>query len=346
MKFIQLILCFSFLTSTLLGQNNPASVQDSIQVFYSELFNQLEQNYLYTESVDWQELQPHILSKALEANSFYEALEMCPVLFDSIKGDHTLLFTERKLYQSTLKKELSQEQFHRNLLVEYAANPGFSVEVLGDQCGYIFIPGMLLLNAPQEELDAKAQEMYRAIVAADSQHQIKGWIIDLRLNIGGNANVMLTGLYHLLGNGTTYLELDANKHVTSRKGLLEGTLYDNHQEIIHISPTLAPNPEVPVAIITGLMTASAGEFVALGFRGRKNTLIIGEESYGLTTSNDLFELPFNTTMAITLSYGTDRSAVFTNSIEPDVKVVKEADLEHLLQDKNIIEAVRFIDQER
>ena len=91
------------------------------------------------------------------------------------------------------------------------------------------------------------------------------------------------------------------------------------------------------------MTASAGEFVAFGFSGRGRTIVIGEESYALTTANDLFELPFGTKAAITLSYGTDRSARYRPSIVPDIEFVKEANFEDLAKDKNVVEAMKFID---
>ena len=104
MKSIQIIIYLLLISNTFFAQDKATSTQDSIKVFYADLFNELEQNYLYKDSVNWNQLKPYITKEALKANSFYEALEMCPVLFDSIKGDHTLLFTEKKLFNSTLKK--------------------------------------------------------------------------------------------------------------------------------------------------------------------------------------------------------------------------------------------------
>jgi hypothetical protein len=53
-------------------------------------------------------------------------------------------------------------------------------------------------------------------------------------------------------------------------------------------------------------------------------------------------LPFNTKAAITLSYGADLSAKFTETILPDIEVIKQHNFEDLLKDKNIIEAIKFI----
>jgi len=201
---------------------------------------------------------------------------------------------------------------------------------------------MLLKDATRKDLDEAGQKIYDAIIKLDQSHDIKGWIIDLRLNIGGNSNVMLSGLYHLLGNGTTHLSLDIDKNLKILTSLNNGVLYKNHEINTAIKTSTKPKPRVPVALISGIMTNSAGEFVALGFRGRKNTIVIGEESYGSTTANDLYELPFGVKAAITESYGTDRSAKFTKTIIPDIEVVKETNFEDLSSDKNIIEAIKFI----
>lgn len=205
---------------------------------------------------------------------------------------------------------------------------------------------MLLKDATRKELDQAAQEIYDAIIEIDQSNTIKGWIIDLRLNIGGNSNVMLTGLYHLLGNGTAHLSLDIDEHVKIVTSMNNGVLYKNHEETTAVKPNLKSKPHIPVALISGIMTNSAGEFVVLGFRGRKNTIIIGEESYGSTTANDLYELPFGIKAAITESYGTDRSAKFTKTIIPDIEVIKETNFEDLSKDKNIIEAIKFINSKQ
>ena len=225
-----------------------------------------------------------------------------------------ILFAKEKTYNSTPKRPLSQEDFNRNLLEFYMTYPKFEVKVLQNNYGYILVPGMLLLNATKKDLDERAQLIYDAIIKINNEHTIKGWIVDLRINIGGNSNPMLAGLYHLLGNGTTNLTLDAQKNAKTLSYLEEGILYQNHKIMAQVQATKSPTPKIPVAVVTGLMTTSAGEVVSLGFRGRKNTIFIGEPSSGSTTFNDLFELPYNTKAAITLSYGADRTGKYTRNI--------------------------------
>ncbi|MEM1283616.1 MAG: S41 family peptidase [Chlamydiota bacterium] len=333
-------LCLSAITY---GQNNSATVIDSIQTFYEELFEQLEENYLHAADVDWPSLKPHIIEKALKSNSFEESLTNTVELFDTIGGYHLLLFSQKNWYKSTLGKQLSHDQFNQSLADAYESGKSLEAKVINKEYGYLLIPSMLLKDASQKELDQAGQKIYDAIAEVEQSNNIKGWIIDLRLNVGGNSNVMLAGLYHLLGNGSTHLSLDIDKNVRTLTSIHDGTLYKNHAKNTSIRPTLKPKPHVPVALISGIMTTSAGEFVILGFRGRKNTIVVGEETYGMTTANDLYELPYDTKAAITESYGTDRSACFTKTIIPDIKVVKQHNFENLERDKNIIVAIEFID---
>lgn len=341
--FIGMII-YIFLSTTIgFGQNHQLSVKDSISTFYDKFFEKLEAHYIFTKEVNWNELKPMIKQEALQQDSFKNSLKICSTLFDTINGSHLILFAGEDMYQGSPKREFTQEDFSASFLEKYAENSGFEVQLLYNNYGYIFVPGMLLLNATQEELDANTQKIYDAIAELDMAHEIKGWIVDLRLNIGGNSNTMLAGLYHLIGDHTTGLYLDANKNVDSRSGLFEGKFYENHKVLTQAKVSLEPTPEIPVALLTGIMTNSAGEFVVLGFRGRSNTIVIGEESYGSTTANDLFELPFNTKAAITLSYGTDRKGDYTPTIVPDISIVKEANFEDLGKDKNVLEAIKFID---
>ena len=338
------ITCMTLFIVRANAQNaNTSSVKDSIHIFYDQLFEELEANFLYRDEVDWPQIKSYIKGEALNEETFEASLNFSSTLFDTIRGDHLLLFSEKYSYGSTLKKQLSQEQFSRSLLELYSKEHAFHIKLLEGDYGYVFIPGMLLLHETQEQLDSVSQKIYDAVVDLDTRHPIKGWIIDLRLNIGGNSNVMLTGLYHLLGNGTNNLSLDANKHLKMRAGMVDGAYYQNHEIINRVDIRETPKADIPVALITGLMTASAGEFVVLGFKGRKNSVVIGEETYALTTSNDLFPLPFNTKAAITISYGTDRTGVFTKSIHPDIRVSKGDNFEDLSKDENIIEAIKFID---
>lgn len=345
MKFLfsSTAVCFFLCTTATISQEQQLTVKDSITKVYTKLFEELQANYLHSKSIDWPAITSYTMQEALKSKTLEESLKQSTKLFDTIQGNHLILFSEKNWYNSTLGKPITAELFNKSTLDAYENNKPFNAKVIHKNYGYVFIPGMLLKDATRQQLDEAAQKIYDAILKIDQTHNIKGWIIDLRLNVGGNSNVMITGLYHLLGNGTTHLVLNIDKHVKTLTSLHEGAMYKNHKENNAVTIATKPKSHIPVALLSGVLTNSAGEFVILGFRGRKNTIVIGEESYGSTTANDLYEMPFGIKAAITESYGTDRSAKFTKTIVPDIEIIKQTNFEDLTKDKNIVEAIKFID---
>ncbi|MEO1653949.1 MAG: S41 family peptidase [Bacteroidota bacterium] len=153
---------------------------------------------------------------------------------------------------------------------------------------------------------------------------------------------MLAALYHLLGDGTTYTVLNKEGKIKEKYILDKGFLPDPDSGGARIKPSQDPVPDIPVALITGKLSASSGELIALGFRGRKNTIIIGEKSYGLTSGNSLTVLPFDCKLTLTSGYLADREGTYTVQVIPDIEIIKEANLVDLKQDRNVQEGMKFI----
>ncbi|OJJ14704.1 hypothetical protein BKI52_41440 [marine bacterium AO1-C] len=328
--------------STSFGQT--FSVKDSINTFYDSLFYHLENRYLYKNEVDWGNIKPYIKQKALKSPSFAASLKTTTQLFDTIGGSHLNIFSSFGWFKSTLGKPLSQKDFNVEFLKKYQKKPPFEVQVLNKQYGYVMIPGMLLMDISQDSLNRKTQSMYDAILKAQQAYNLKGWIVDLRFNIGGNVYPMLAALYHLLGNAVVYKVLDINKQPLKKQThtLKNGAFYSGPKMETVAKVNGTPNVKIPVALIIGKMTGSAGELIAVGFRGRKNVVTIGETSYGLLTCNDMVKLPFGVKITLTYGYLADKNNVYTEAIEPNIKVVKQANFKDLTKDQNVVEAIRFI----
>jgi len=346
MKSICTSVLFSafFVVTTSYGQERPETVEDSITVFYSALLNKLESKYLHREDVDWGTIKRHTLENALKAKNLEASLKTASKLFDTIGCNHCGLFSGKKSYESTLKKPLVaddfSEEFQQNL--EKKSSWEFSVKLINKNIGYINMPGMLLINLSQDSLNIKTQEMYDKIANLKKKEKIEGWVIDLRFNIGGNAYVMLASLHALLGDTIVYKSMDDYGKIVKIQRLDKGGFYSGEELKTKVETSTDPDVTIPVALITSKMTGSAGEDVAVAFKNRKNVLIIGRNTYGFLTGNDMFKLPFNRQAAITLSYIVDAKNKYRAYITPDVKVVKKDNFEELSKDENIIKAVAFI----
>ena len=324
------------------------TVQDSIQIFSDSLFSKLKKNYLFTDNVSWSTIKNSFEENALASSTFEESLKNSKDVFDSIECDHCMLFSENGFYPATQKKSLLYKDYSYEFSLKHSQGVAFSASKLNDAYGYIIIPKMLFLDLSQEELNAKAQEMYDKIVMLNKNNDLKGWIIDLRFNTGGDSYLLINALQHLLGDKVVYNELNIHKEIEKVNKLENGKFYSGEKIKIQVETTYK-NPDIttPVALIIGNWTASAGETIVLAFDGRENVIKIGEPTYGHLTGNDLFELPFNIKAPLTTVYLSNMYGNYSENLDPDIYVKEEnCNFKNLLKDQNIIEAIRFIDSKK
>ncbi len=71
-------------------------------------------------------------------------------------------------------------------------------------------------------------------------------------------------------------------------------------------------------MLTGRRTVSAGEIVALAFKGRALTCLIGEPTAGLTTANATYSLSDKSMLVLTVCQEADHTGrICEGSIQPD-----------------------------
>lgn len=333
---------FVLLFNKSLSQN--LSTKDSITNFYTSFMDGLETRYLHRAKVDWKEMKAYALKNALKTKSFKNSLETTVLVFDSIKCNHCKLFSETGFYGSTLNKQLSKGDFSEAYLLELQKKPPFEVRLINKSIGYINIPGMLMINLTKDSLNIETQRMYDKIAHLAKKNIVKGWIIDLRFNSGGNVYPMLASLHYLLGDNIMYNGLDNDGNITNIHRLKDGGFYTGQILEVKVKTSVKPNLKIPIALLIGKMTGSSGEDIAVAFKNRQKTTFIGEKTYGFLTGNDLVELPYNNKLALTVSYIADQNNIYRKFITPDIKVVKKDDFTNFMNDENIIQALKFIEK--
>lgn len=319
-----------------------ASAKDSIKLFYDELFSVLKKGYLHKNSVDWKSVEAETNQNLTQYGSFKKSLSEIKPLFDKIGANHCGIYYQQKRYAGS-GKTIPKDAYTDQLKKKLAAKPVFEARMLKDRYAYILMPAMVFMDTSARNISSIAQPMYDQIAALKKKHHPQGWIVDLRLNTGGNAMPMLLALYDLLGDNAVWGTLDLNKKQENLVRLKQGKYLDGSK----IIPSIKPNGELldqaKVAVITGIFTASSGEVTALAFKGRPNTVFIGEKSYGATTSNIQTELPFGAVLALTVGYDSDRNGIYHEEIVPEIPVSKEDNFEDLMLDGNVLEAVKFFE---
>lgn len=339
-KFFLLLLLTVFALPS--NAQEALTVQDSIKVFYDSLFHFMETEYLNKSDVDWQSLKREVNQAIVTSSSFHGSLKEVKTLFEKSNASHCQVFYKENSY-SVLHQEASEEDFSEQWIKKYAnyEDGAFEVKLLKDNYGYIFLPGWNFENIGEKNIHNLAQPLYNQVDSLKTHYKIEGWIIDLRLNFGGNVYPMLLGIYDLLGNGKVWGSLDPDGQLKSNVRLLNGTYLDGDKMISYVNIDGKIMSESKVAVLLGGATASSGEIVAMSLKGRDNTIFIGQDTYGATTTNEKRDLPFGAFMALTTGIDCDRNQNTYERIVPDIYVLKGDNFENLLYDKNIIRAIEY-----
>ncbi|MDQ2717178.1 MAG: S41 family peptidase [Chloroflexota bacterium] len=145
-----------------------------------------------------------------------------------------------------------------------------------------------------------------------------GWIVDLRINDGGNMWPMLAGVGPILGEGVVGSFVIPGGAKTpwgyshGQAQLAGSTIIGtpNAYYLKHLLP--------PVAVLTASNTASSGEAIVVAFRGRPQTRSFGEPTHGIPTANAPFTLRDGATLNLTTALDADRTGhTYDSAIAPD-----------------------------
>lgn len=315
--------------------------QDSMRVFYDKLFSVMKKGYLYKDKINWNEIEQNVKGNLTYYDNFDSSLNEVKTIFDFAKADHSAVFYNKAKISGNFKNP-SKNDFSTQWQKKYATKPAFEVKVIDNEIGYILMPGFMFEDFSSKNIHNLAQPMYNEISKIKTAQNLKGWIIDLRFNTGGNCQPMLLALYDFLGNNTIWGVLDGNKKKISSVTLSGGNYIDNSKRVSYVNSKGALLDKTKVALITNLATGSSGEVIALAFKEREKTIFIGENTNGKTTSNIVVDLPFGAYMTLTIGLDGDRNGNFYEKIIPDILVSKQDNFDDLMLDKNIQEGVKFI----
>ncbi|MCD0454232.1 S41 family peptidase [Chryseobacterium sp. LC2016-27] len=313
--------------------------QDSTKVFYDKIFKALEVAYIHKGDQDWRKLKTETFKNLETAKDFKSSLKEVKVLFEKIGADHSKVTYQGKNYGPSV--EISWENFSKQWMTKFASKPQFEAKILEGKYGYILMPNISFDDFSSENVHKIAQTLYDKIAELKTNNKLEGWIVDLRFNTGGNSTPMLLALYDLLGDNMVWGTLGIDKKLINSTKLNKGVYDQGEKRSAYIKPKGELIDKSKVAVLIGGLTASSGEVTALAFKGRPNTIFIGEKTLGKTTSNMVVTLPFDAIMPMSTGYDCDRNGNYYKQIPPDIIISKEDNFDDLLQDKNIQEGIQF-----
>jgi C-terminal processing protease CtpA/Prc len=187
-------------------------------------------------------------------------------------------------------------------------------ELVETGIAYIDIPW---ISTADNKICTNFADSLQKLISNYDKQGVTKWIIDLRNNTGGNCWPMLAGLGPLIGNGVYgYFISDKEKIAFSYEAgnMMQG----RHARCITNEPRLLTHEKKTVIVLTGPNTASAGEIVALAFKGLPGVYLYGEPTSGLTTANATYNLSDGSLLVLTVCKEADRNGnIQEGKIQPD-----------------------------
>ena len=140
----------------------------------------------------------------------------------------------------------------------------------------------------------------------------KGWIIDLTENSGGNFLPMIAAVGPLFSNkelGGFYTLNENNEIEIVKLTYEEGNVKYNGELAFHYPYFQIDSDSLSIAVLIGEQTASSGEFLSLAFQRQPHTILLGEPTYGVATTNQHIELPeeIGGYFELTVAYALDKN---------------------------------------
>lgn len=271
-----------------------------VDVYLNELVDYMEANYVDKANINWTEFRANVQQHGKSAANIAAASETIGYAFE-------LLNDQTSFFVTSFGQVISYGTVCSDVV------PG---EIVGtDEIGYIKIPPF---NGTGVNAAVFAERMHGEIRDQNTEN-IKGWIVDLRNNTGGNMWPMITGIGPLLGNGTAGYFVDSDGTQTSFGYNAGSAIYDDEPVITVSNPySSALLENTKIAVLVDKATTNAAEVVMVAFSGRLNTRTFGSATCGRASGNQTFNMSDGALLYLTTSFLIDRNQVDKQgAIQPD-----------------------------
>jgi carboxyl-terminal processing protease len=324
-----------FLISIFLLTIHPASAQSKeVKFLIDTCITIMKNNSVKADVMDWKKLQKNALAKASNINDGNQLGAVMRYIYQSIDDFHGAFF----YYDSTFKWKRGERRVSDSVMNEWKKGITIKSMILEGGIGYLRVPYMSFNG--KEDADKNAQKLNDSLCYLLGKN-VKGIVLDLRLNGGGAMHPMMLGLEQLLGAGKIGAftsKKNENWYIKDHSFLLDTTI------ITSIVPKCSVSADrLPVVLLIGSSTGSSGEFLVMAFKGRKNTLFLGTETAGYITAVGGFPINNAAYMYLSTGYGMDRTGnVYKEAIKPDLVDNSPDSFNDIKNDKKVQGGVRWL----
>ena len=314
-----------------------AQMADSLQTHLDEAIGIMKNRSLYARKVDWKKATDQAYDEAKNAQNKSQLFTPIAHVYKQL-GDHHGWFEQ---YEDKIKLTDSSaiKRYTPQLYAAWGKGPKVVTAMIED-VAYLRIPGMNVYN--QKQIDYCANWLLDSLSSL-ALRKPKAWIIDLRLNSGGNITPMMAPLTGFFDNGLVSCYLDKNNKPIETCQIKDGVFYN---DTVHANLKRLPQDlkGVKVAILVGPGTASSGEGVAYNFKSRKNTQSFGQPTAGLANSTEgfLFNDKQSYFLLTTAALGDKKKKPQPEQFKPDVTFKGTESYDNPAEDATVKKALDWL----
>ena len=294
----------------------------------------MKNNAVNASTVDWNKLRNDALMKAKDLTDPYQLGPTMRFIYKSINDFHGAFFYKDSVFQWRLNETPVPDSF----MNEWKKGVQSITMVLDKDIGYLRIPSMPVPN--QEDYNTKAQKLNDSLCALLDKN-IKGIILDLRLNGGGALHPMILGVEQLLTQGyigSFRVKKKEDWFIRNNGFYVDTILYSK------ITPRCNVNAQqIPIVMLVSPYTGSSAECLIIAFKGRNNTVLLGSKTAGYTTVNTGMSLSETAFMNLAVGYSADKNGkVYKEAIEPDIPFTSVDKFNDIPNDEKVKAAIKWL----
>lgn len=307
------------------------------------VYTLIKEYSLHRDEADWTQIDADFVSRIDTATSFASALGAFSGVFEALDDVHSAIYYEGNpfgYWRQSAEPSARDVSALIDLSRERAGQP--VGRPLPGAFGYLLVPSYGTRD--REAIDAAAEGL-REVVCSLAPSAANGWIIDLRLNEGGNVYPMLSGLGELLGDGLAARSVSASGDPHATWSIRDGVLFiDDYQTatVEHRCPDA--HTAAPIAVLVGPATLSSGQLTAVAFAGWHRARLFGDPtSDGYATGNQWYQVTPALGLNLSVSYFADAPARSTKASSlPDEVVPGEWRFDVIAEDPVVRRALEWL----
>jgi carboxyl-terminal processing protease len=320
----------------------PCFLSAQFPVHPDSLFTFMRFQSVYRDRVNWEDVHVDFSSCIRTSKNLNDTMTCFVEILKTLDDVHSQIYLNNKYYgHSHFLGDSAYKAIQPIRDRAFASTGKINSTTLHKKYAYILIPG---INAYSEDQIDMYSQMVRDSLLGVYKKGIEGFIVDLRLNTGGNMYPMLCGLSSLLGNTTIGYETDVNDSVVRKWELIQHHFFIGGYQVTHLQKQpIKDGSKIPVVVIIGPMTNSSGSMTAIAFKKRPHTIFVGESTAdGYTTSNAYFQFAPNLVLNFATNFVADRKrTIYKTTVDPDITISGGDNFDDLENDEKIKTAIQW-----